>query len=123
MQHTIVKPNFETVWATLQEVAQMHKEIAAQQKETDRIVKENAERQKETERIIKENARENDRIIKDNARKLGKLDARFGEVVEYMVAPNLQNKFRELGLDFHRLGPNFSIEDHKNNVSIQPQRT
>ena len=79
MQHAIVQPNFETVWATLQE---------------------NAEQQKET-----------DWIVKENARKLGKLDAHFSKVVEYMVAPNLQDKFRELGLDFHRLGPNYSITD------------
>ena len=106
------------------------KDNAERQKETERILKEGAERQKETERILKENVRENDRIlkenakendrlIKDNARKLGKLDARFGEFIEYLVAPNLQNKFRELGLDFPRVGPNYSIKDHKNNVFLE----
>ena len=32
---------------------------------------------------------ETDRIVKDNARQIGKLGKRKGEVIEYMVAPNL----------------------------------
>jgi hypothetical protein len=83
----VVQPSFETVWATLQEVAELQKET--------------------------------DRIVKDNAKKLGKLDARFGEVVEYMVAPTLQEKFKELGLYFHGINPNSLITDHENNIFLE----
>ena len=91
------KPSFETVWAILQEVAQS-------QKETDRIIKERAEdfakEQKENARERKENAREwrerADRLDKQ----LGKLGNRFGEMIEYMVKPNLVGKFRKIGFVF-----------------------
>jgi hypothetical protein len=57
--------------------------------------------------------------LKDFNKRFGDFTNRFGEVVEYMVAPNLQDKFRELGLDFHRLGPNYSITDHGNNIFLE----
>jgi len=77
-------PTFESVWAILQETAQIVREVGKKQEETDRQLK------------------ETDRIVKDNAKQIGKLGNRFGEMVEYMVAPNLQEKFRELGLKFHQ---------------------
>ena len=78
---------FESVWATL-----------------DRL----AESQKDTERIVKENAHQ-----------IGKLGKRFGDVVEYMVAPNLRDKFRELGYDFPKANPNSDVSDRKNNISLE----
>jgi hypothetical protein len=83
--------DFEQVWAALMENRE-------QLKETDRIVKEVAERQKETDRQI------------------GKLGDRFGEMVEYMVLPNLVNKFRELGFVFTKAYPHATIEDEKNKI-------
>ena len=70
-------PSFESVWAILQETAQIVREVGKKQEETDRIVKE-------------------------NAKQIGKLNNRFGEIVEYMVAPNLREKFWEMGLKFHQ---------------------
>ena len=91
----IEHPTFETVWAVLQEVAE-------NQRETDRIMKENAERQKESaERLDKQ---------------LGKLGNRFGEMVEYMVMPNLITKFRELGFVFTKAYPHATIKDKTNNI-------
>jgi hypothetical protein len=89
---------FEKVWAMMQENAE-------RQKETDRIVKENAEQQKET-----------DRIVKENAKQLGKLGGRFGEMVEYMVKPNLIAKFHELGFVFEKAYQQATIEDKENNI-------
>jgi len=108
-------PSFETVWAVLQEVAE-------RQKETDRIVKENAERQKETDRQMRETAlqmKETDRQIKDFNKRFGEFTNRFGEVVEYMIAPNLQEKFRELNLNFPRANPNPVVSDYDNDIFLE----
>jgi len=101
VQTTANPPSFESVWALFQEVGE-------KQKETDRIVKEVAESQKET-----------DRIVKGNAYEIGKLSKRMGEVVEYMVAPNLREKFRELGYDFPQAHQNSDVSDRKNNIFIE----
>ena len=82
---------FEAVWAAL--------------KETDQIVKEVAQAQKET-----------DRQMKKTDRKIGDLGNRFGEVIEYMVMPNLVKKFQELGFVFTKAYPHATIEDEKNNI-------
>jgi hypothetical protein len=87
----IEHPNFETVWAVLQEVAES-------QKETDRIVKETAKQMKETDK------------------KIGNLGDRFGEMVEHMVMPSLVGKFRELGFEFTKAYPETEIKDIKNNI-------
>jgi len=49
----------------------------------------------------REQLKETDRIVKENAKQIGKFSNRFGEIVEYMVAPNLQEKFRGFGLNFN----------------------
>lgn len=95
---TVKKPDFDSVWAALQEVA-------ASQKDTDRLMKENAKRQKET-----------DRLIKNNAREIEKLGGRFGEMIEYMVVPNLLAKFKTLGFVFNKAYQQASIEDENGNV-------
>jgi hypothetical protein len=77
-------PTFESVWAALQE--------------TDRIVRENAKEMKE----FRESQKETDRIVKETSKQIGKLNNRFGEIVEYMVAPNLREKFWDMGLKFHQ---------------------
>ena len=84
-------PNFETVWAALQE-------LTASQKETDRILKENAA---------------------DFNRRLGALTNLFGEVTEHMLAPDLCEKFRDFGLDFPRANPNVFINDKKNELYLE----
>jgi hypothetical protein len=90
---------FEKVWAMMQE---------------------NAEQQKETERQMKENAERLDRQMKESSerlnKQLGKLGGRFGEMVEYMVKPNLIAKFRELGFVFEKAYQQATIEDKENNI-------
>jgi len=98
-------PNFDTVWAALQE-------ITASQKETDRILKETAERQKETDRILSEKSMELNK-------KIGALTNLFGDVTEHMLAPDLCDKFREFGFDFPRANPNVTIDDKTNNISLE----
>jgi hypothetical protein len=95
-------PTFETVWAALQETDRIIKENALRQEETTRELKEaqreSARQQEETYREMKESAKRLDR-------QLGKLGNRFGEMVEYMVMPNLIEKFQELGFVFTRASP------------------
>jgi hypothetical protein len=111
---------FEKVWESLQETAE-------RQKETDRIFKESAERferekkerDEQFEREKKESAerqKETDRQIKETNKQLGKLGNRFGEMVEYMVMPNLLTKFREIGFVFTKAYPEADIADRENNI-------
>jgi hypothetical protein len=92
---TVEHPTFETVWVALQEVAE-------RQKETDRIIKENTERQ-----------------TKEFNERFGFFTKRFGEVVEYMVAPNLREKFREFGYNFPKTNAPSVISDHDNNIFLE----
>ncbi|MDR0312369.1 MAG: hypothetical protein LBI14_02105, partial [Treponema sp.] len=87
-------PSFESVMAIL-----------------DRVAK----RQEETDRQMKET----DRQMQETDRRLGKLGLRMGEVVEYLVAPNLREKFRELGYDFPQANHNSSVSDHDNNIFLE----
>jgi len=84
-------PGFETVWAILQEVGKKQEETARQMRETDR-------------RLDKQ---------------LGKLGNRIGEIVEYMVAPNLREKFRELGLNFPQVNQNSDVADYDNKIFLE----
>jgi len=68
---------------------------------------------------VGEKQKETDRIVKENAVQIGKLSKRMGEVVEHMVAPNLREKFRELGYDFPKANPNSDVSDHKNNIHLE----
>jgi hypothetical protein len=85
---------FESVWAALQE--------------TDRLIKETRESQKET-----------DRIVREVGKRLGDFTNNFGDVVEYMIAPNLQEKFRDLGYDFQEASTKHKVRDKKNDISFE----
>jgi hypothetical protein len=95
---TVEHPTFETVWAGLQEVRQILKENAEQQKETDRLMKESRE---------------------DFDRRMGQWTNFFGEISEYMVAPKLREKFWEFGLDFPKANPNSSVNDRENGIFLK----
>jgi len=63
-----------------------------------------------------------DRVSKkqeENAHQIGKLGNRIGEIVEYMVAPNLREKFRELGLNFPQANQNSNVSDYDNNIFLE----
>jgi hypothetical protein len=94
-------PSFESVWAILDRISES-------QEDTNRIVKENAKLQKETDRIVKENAVE-----------MGKLSKRMGEVVEFMVAPNLREKFKEFGFNFSESSQKKEVVDKNNKISFE----
>jgi len=93
---------FEQVWAALQE--------------TDRQIKES---QQETARQIKESQLETDRQIKDINKRFGEYSNRLGEISEYMIAPNLVEKFNELGFNFQKTSKNTKVADHQNNIFFE----
>jgi hypothetical protein len=94
-------PTFESVMAILDRVAKRQEETAKRQEET-------ARRQEAT-----------DRQMQETDRRLGKLGNRFGEVVEYMVVPNLREKFRELGLNFPQANQNSDVADYENGIFLE----
>jgi len=102
----------EAVWAIL-------RELAAEQREMAQAIKEftasNAASQRETDRALKET----DRVLKETGRRLGDFTNSFGEIVEYMVAPNLQDRFFDLGLDFQEVSKDIKIRDKKNGIHFQ----
>jgi hypothetical protein len=62
---------------------------------------------------------ETDRQVKDLNKRFGDFTNRFGEVVEYMIAPNLREKFRELGLNFPGTSSGSVISDYDNNIFLE----
>jgi hypothetical protein len=99
------------------ENAEQQKETSRQFKETDRKFQEVSEQHRETERLFKENAeqqKETARQFKETDRIVGKLSNRFGELVEHLVAPNIKEKFNEMGFCFTKTGMGVDISDPKN---------
>jgi ribosomal protein L9 len=126
-------PSPETIWAILREVSEMQKETAKRQEETRQIIRELSEDRKEYAKQLKEYAKqqneyaerqkETDRAFKESKdelnRKLGEYINLFGEVTEYEIAPNLREKFIELGLEFPRANRNVSVKDKGNNTILE----
>jgi len=111
------------------------KERVEQQKETERQMKESAERfdremkerDERFDREMKERDERFDREMKESAeqfnKQMGKLGNRFGEMVEYMVKPNLIAKFHELGFVFEKAYSDMTIKDTKNNIITEADIT
>jgi len=68
---------------------------------------------------LAEEHKKTERIVERNAYEMGKLTKRMGEVVEYMVAPTLRKKFRNLGYVFHQVHQNSDIEDEENKIFLE----
>jgi hypothetical protein len=97
--------DFEQVWTAIQAGNERSDRL-------DRLFEEVARRQEETARQIKATELQ----MKKTDEKISKLGDRFGEMIEYMVKPNLIDKFRELGFVFTKIYPEASIKDEKNNI-------
>jgi hypothetical protein len=118
---------FEKVWAMFQETRKQmeatDRQIAAtdrQMAETDRRLKESRE---ETDRRLRESReetekqmKETDRKIKEVSRIVGDLGNKFGKLSEYLVVPNMMEKFNALGYVFTRTGRNIEIRSLDNTV-------
>ena len=99
---------FEKVWEMFQETREQMKENDRRMKEEyDRRKEDDARRKEEADRQmkeLKEQLKETDRIV-------GDLGNRFGELAEHLVAPNIKEKFNELGFTFERIYQNLAITD------------
>ena len=62
---------------------------------------------------------ETDRIIKEVGKRLGDFTNNFGDIVEHMIAPGLQEKFFELGFDFQEVSTKHKVRDKKNDIRFQ----
>jgi hypothetical protein len=94
-------PSFESVWALIERVGER----------LDRVGEKQAE--------LVESQKETDRIVKETAKQIGKLNNRFGEIVEYMVAPNLREKFKEYGLKFREAMTDRVFSDDDDNTLFE----
>jgi hypothetical protein len=59
----------------------------------------------------REQMKETDRQMKETNRQIGELGNRFGELAEHLVAPNIRQKFNELGFSFEQMSQNIEISD------------
>ncbi|GMO47091.1 MAG: hypothetical protein Pg6C_09190 [Treponemataceae bacterium] len=100
--------DFEQVWAALMENREQIRETERHLDRTSAIVEEVARKIEATA----EQARVTDKRV-------GELTGRFGEVVEYMIVPNLVAKFRELGFEFTRAGPDVKIADREHDIHAE----
>jgi hypothetical protein len=99
---TTTPPTFESVWALVKEVAENQKETDRQLRETERTLKEDSQRLKEELNV-----------------KIGALTNLFGDLTEGMVAPKICEKFEEFGLYFPKAHPNSWLNDKVNNISFE----
>jgi hypothetical protein len=102
---------FEKVWVMFQEAGRRMEEtdrrLKASMEETDRQMKETDRRFREASREIKETRR----AVKEASRIVGDLGNKFGKLSEYLVVPNMLEKFKALGYKFTRVSRNIKILD------------
>ena len=109
------QPSLESIWAILRETVEINERTARRQEDMARQLEEHKKQQeeerKEFDHRMEEERKEFDHRMEESERKIdrhwekynkrfGEFSNRFGEIVEYMVAPNLLEKFRELGFVF-----------------------
>jgi hypothetical protein len=95
---------FEEFMAGMRELRKSQEETAQRSKETDRQMQ-------ETDRQMRELGQK----MKATDKWVGEMNNRFGEIVEYMVRPNLVAKFQELGFAFTRANRT-EITDREHNI-------
>jgi len=116
-QKVLQKENAEREEKYAAERAEREKKYAAENAEREeKYAAESAEREKKyaAERVVLQ--KEVAEVRKDTDKRLGKLGNRLGEMVEYMVMPNLITKFRELGFVFTEAYPHAVIDDEEHNI-------
>ncbi|MDR2661779.1 MAG: hypothetical protein LBC31_02140 [Treponema sp.] len=102
-------PTFEKVWALFQETDRKFKETDRKFKETDRRFDLKFQ---ETGKLIKATEKQ----MKETDKRVGELTNRFGDMVEYMVVPNLLSKFRALNFKFEQSAKDVVIRDEENGL-------
>jgi len=98
-------PTFETVWATLDRIAE-------KQEEEDRKWEELRKSQKETDRLMKETDRRIDKLTKQ----MGGLNNSLSELIETLFASHLGEKFDVYNYNLKRMYSRIPIYDNENRV-------
>jgi hypothetical protein len=104
---------FEKVWAALMENREQMKAAGEQMKAGNEALRAGM---KATDEQLKAGMKATDRQIKAVSEQIGKLGNRFGESVEYLVAPNLAKKFKKLGFVFEKTNRNVKITDQEDRL-------
>ena len=116
---TAENPSLETVWAILQETDRLVKETAELQRQNAEKQEKALDKQEKAldkqEKALEEQKKRAEQLDKQ----LGKLGDRFGEMIEYMVMPNLVKKFRELGFQYTKANPHTVIADYENQIFME----
>jgi len=125
---SVEQPNFDTVWAILQENARQMEEYRRERErerkfERERERKQTERKRKQTERKREEAEKkwklERERERKEFNARLGALTNLFGDFTYGMVAPKLSDKFYDLGYNLHTAIPNYYINDKVNKIYLE----
>jgi hypothetical protein len=111
---------FEKVWAMFQETDRKMQEsrenAERERRETDRKMQESHEKAEQEMREFWESLRES---LRETSRIVGDLGNRFGELAEHLVAPNIAEKFNELGYSFTYITNRTKIRDDTGKVMAE----
>jgi len=94
-------PTFESVWALMDRVGERLDEV------------------REGLDTVREIQKATDRQQQKTESELGRLSRRMGDVVEYMVAPNLREKFKKFGFHFSESSQRKEVIDEDNDISFE----
>ncbi|MDR1238541.1 MAG: hypothetical protein LBK27_00345 [Treponema sp.] len=104
--------DMKEIRAILKENAEQMKKHTGEIEEIRAIQRETAESMKETDRRLKET----ERLIKENSRQMGFVQNKLGEVVEHIVIPNINEKFKYFGYTFGTPQRNVKFFDKNYNL-------
>ncbi|MCL2600276.1 MAG: hypothetical protein FWD88_03755, partial [Treponema sp.] len=90
--------------STPEELWAMMDRAAKRQEEFDRQQKESAHQREEDWKKI-------EKMFAESNRKIGGLDNTFGELIEHLVVPGVEERFKEIGILFEGIHPNSRIKE------------
>ena len=99
---------FDDVWAALMEDREQQKKS---REDFDLQLKKSRE---DFDLQLKKSREDWERRYKETDRLISKLGSRFGELAEHLVAPNIIEKFNELGFDYTRCSVDMKIKESGN---------
>jgi len=118
----------EEIWEILRSTAEQQRENERRwQEEIALREREDAKRSEEAKRREEEEARkwaelreaiaETGRQIDKNNKKLGSVENTFGEIVEHLVVPGIEERFEDMGFNFEKASPNARISEGRNTIA------